>query len=315
MHPPRTTRPRGPLAVLTALLIMLLTLAGCGTEAAPGGAESSSAATGGFPRSVQVGETTVTLEKRPEAIVVLSPSLTETVYGVGAGGQVKAVDSLSNYPEGVPTTDLSAFKPNAEAIAGMAPDLVLLSNDQDNIVQALTDLSIPVALLESAATLEDAYAQMVTIGELTGHDDEGKALAAEVQQTVEQAADSVADARELNYYWELGPEMYSATSDTFMGSVLKKFKLTSIADDAPDAASTGGYPQLNAEFIIDADPDLIFVTGGAAAAVKKRPGWDVTRAVKDEHGVVGLDDDISSRWGPRLGDLAETIATSVKQVQ
>ncbi|MDN5725614.1 MAG: hypothetical protein L0G99_06735, partial [Propionibacteriales bacterium] len=92
-------------------------------------------------------------------------------------------------------------------------------------------------------------------------------------------------------------------------------KLTSIADSAPDAASTGGYPQLSAEFIIDADPDLIFAIGGEAKSIRARPGWDVTRAVKDEQGVVVLDSDISSRWGPRLGDLAETVATSVQQVQ
>ena len=54
---------------------------------------------------------------RPDAIVSLSPTATEMLYALGAGHEVKAVDSDSDYPAGAPVTKLSAYQPNAEAIA------------------------------------------------------------------------------------------------------------------------------------------------------------------------------------------------------
>ncbi len=302
-----------PLVAVAAMLTLPLTLAGCGNATEPAPAASSPAASAsaeGFPREVDVNGKPITLEKRPEAIVVLSPSLTETVYGVGAGDQVKAVDSLSNYPEDAAKSDLSAFEPNVEAIAAMEPDLVVMSDDMNNSVAALEALKIPVALLPAPADVDGALKQYKVVGELTGHQEEAEALAGKVGDQIQNAAASV-EAKGMTYYWELGSELYTATSNTFIGSVLGEFGLTNIADKAPDAS--GGYPQLNAEFIIDADPDLIFLPGGDPAKVKKRDGWDVIRAVKDGDGIIQIDADIASRWGPRIGDLAEAAAAGIKK--
>ena len=69
-----------------------------------------------FPVSVKAANGTVTVPGRPTAIVSLTPTGTEMLYAIGAGGQVKAVDSLSDYPPQAPRTKLSAFQPNVEAI-------------------------------------------------------------------------------------------------------------------------------------------------------------------------------------------------------
>jgi len=321
-------RPRLLAAILTTLLGMVL-LTACGPSATPGVqpsaspvASSSTAAEGAFPREVTIpkqvvtAEQTITLEERPSSIVVLAPALTETVYAVGAGDQVKAVDKLSTYPPDAKTTDLDAFSPNVEAVAGMEPDLVLVSNDQGGIVGQLQKLKIPVVVLEAPADLEHAYAQFEQVGELTGHEQEAAELATSVQERIEAAVAAAKDTTAETYYWELDSSAhYSVTSETFVGSILGQFGLTSIADEAPDAAKSGGYPQLSAEFIIDADPDLIFAPGGDAAEIRSRDGWDVTRAVKDEAGVVVVDNDIASRWGPRIADLAEQIGAALQQVQ
>lgn len=305
-----------PLVAIAATLTLSLGLAGCGGE--PGEpaptvsspSASAPASADAFPRDVDVNGKTLTLETRPEAIVVLSPSLTETVYGVGAGDQVKAVDSLSNYPEDAATSDLSAFEPNVEAIAAMEPDLVVMSDDMNKSVAALEALKIPVALLPAPEDVDGALEQFKKVGELTGNEDDAEALAEKVDDQVEAAAESV-EAEDMSYYWEIGSELYTATSNTFIGSVLGEFDLTNIADKAEGASS--GYPQLNAEYIIDADPDLIFLPGGDPAKLKKRDGWDVIRAVKDEDGIIVVDGDIASRWGPRIGDLAESAAAGIKK--
>ncbi|MFW6597092.1 ABC transporter substrate-binding protein [Propionibacteriaceae bacterium Y2011] len=317
-------RPTKLFVVLLTALAALLAMTGCAiTEGEPLGSNPSSSATSGssaaaFPRDVVIPaqgefipEQTIHLEARPTSIVVLSPSLTETVYGVGAGEQVKAVDKLSNYPAEAKTSELDAFAPNLEAIVGMEPDLVLVSNDQDGIVGKLTELEIPVAVLGAPSDLAGAYTQIEQVGELTGNDEAGTELAAEVKSRVEAAVAEAGSETERTYYWELDPTLYSLTSTTFIGSVLGEFGLVSIADQAPDAATTGGYPQLSNEFIIDADPNVIFAPGGDAEQIRQRPGWDVTRAVKDEAGIVVLDNDIASRWGPRLAEFAEQIGAGV----
>src|SRR4051794_27663718 len=148
---------RKPIALLAAALV----LAGCGgqdtaTPQAPAASESFTA--GGL-----------TLDKRPEKIVSLSPTATETLYAIGAGSQVTAVDDQSNFPADAPKTDLSGFKPNAEAIAAKQPDLVIIANDIDKIKDQLTTLKIPVYLAAAAKTLPEAYQQFTDLGALTGH--------------------------------------------------------------------------------------------------------------------------------------------------
>ena len=96
------------------------------------------------------------------------------------------------------------------------------------------------------------------------------------------------------------------------------FGLKNIAD-AADKAADGGYPELSEEYIIKAQPKIIFLAdnqaasgGQAPAIVSARPGWSAIPAVRG-HEVVGLNDDIASRWGPRLPQLVSEIAQAVEQ--
>ena len=73
----------------------------------------------------------------PQRIVSLSPSATESLFAIGAGQQVVAVDDQSDYPKTAPKTTLSGFTPNVEAIAGYKPDLVVVSYDPNNLVATL----------------------------------------------------------------------------------------------------------------------------------------------------------------------------------
>jgi iron complex transport system substrate-binding protein len=276
------------------------------TGTGPGGTPSGAAAS--YP--VTVGD--LTLAARPTKIVSLSPSATEMLYAVGAGEQVTAVDSNSDHPAGVPTTDLSGFKPNAEAIAAKNPDLVVISNDLDNVVASLTQLKIPLYLAPAAVTVDDTYRQITDLGALTGH----PAEAADANQRIrDEIAKLVKDvpqrAQKLTYYYELDPTYYSVTANTFVGSLFGMFGLENIA--RPGAA--GDYPQLSAEAIVDADPDMIFLADSkccqqSAETVQARPGWAAITAVRQNQ-VHALDDDIASRWGPRVVDLVRAIADAV----
>ena len=114
----------------------------------------------------------VTLDAMPTRIVSMSPTATEMLFAIGAGDQVVAADSYSNYPSDAPTTKLSAYEPNAEAIANYEPDLVVYAEDPGDLQSSLDKLKIPAISEPAAATLDDVYAQMEQLGQATGHPDE-----------------------------------------------------------------------------------------------------------------------------------------------
>ncbi|MGY2082738.1 ABC transporter substrate-binding protein [Blastococcus sp. SYSU DS0539] len=300
-------------ALLTALL---LTLNACGSsDGDDGAAASPSSAAADFPVTVSGDNGEVTLDERPDAIVSMSPSATEMLFAIGAGDQVEAVDDNSDYPAEAPTTDLSAFTPNAEAIAQYDPDLVVLSNDTNGIVDALGTLDVPVLLLEAAEDLDDTYEQLQLLGTATGHADEAADVVADVQERIDAAVASVPDdVAGTRVYHELDPSFYSATSDTFIGGIYGRFGLENIADGAPGAS--GGYPQLSAEYVVDQAPELIVLAdteccGESAETVAQRPAFDSVPAVTEGR-ILAADDDVASRWGPRVADFAEAVAETLR---
>jgi iron complex transport system substrate-binding protein len=133
----------------------------------------------------QDGTTTGAAASEPKRIVSLSPTATEMLFAIGAGDQVVAVDSNSNYPAEAPKTDLSAYQPNIEAIAGYKPDLVVYSDDPGELKAGLDKLSIPVLHQPAATDLDDSYAQLGQLGQATGHADEAGQLAATMRDEID----------------------------------------------------------------------------------------------------------------------------------
>jgi iron complex transport system substrate-binding protein len=296
---------RTGVALATALGVLA---GGCGESEPP----PEPAAGAGFP--VTVGDLTV--ESRPERIVSLSPSATETLFAIGAGRQVIAVDSESDHPAGVPRTDLSAYEPNVEAIAAHRPDFVVLPADAPrDAVAGLRKLRLPVLATPVPDDLEQAYQQMRDLGALTGHRAAGERLAREVRARVERAVAAVGDGAAVKVFHELDPDLFSASSQTFIGRVYARLGLRNIADRAAER-SGAPYPQLSAEGVVRADPDLIVLAdseccGQTPATVRRRPGWGVVTAVR-EGDVVVVDDDIASRWGPRIPVFVERVAAAAE---
>jgi iron complex transport system substrate-binding protein len=321
-------------AVVATSAVCAVTLAACGSSAssatsAGGTSASASTATSAsgtasaaaaFPVTVKAGNGTVTIKSDPIRIVSLSPTTTEDLYAVGAGSQVVAVDDDSDYPAGVPKTTLSGLTPNIEAIAKYNPSLVVSSQNSGGLVAGMTKLGIPVLIEPAVATIDAAYAQIQQLGQATGHAGKAATVVAGMKQQI--AADvkqAGASHQGLTYYWELSANpFYSATSATFIGQVVGLFGLKNIADKASKPAD-GGYPQLSQEYIVTAKPQIIFLAdneaadgGQSPAVVAKRPGWSGIPAVKD-HEVIGLNDDVASRWGPRIPQLVAEIAQAVEQ--
>ena len=277
---------------------------------AAAGAASSHRTAAAFPVTVHAANGDVTITKRPTRVISLSPTATEDLFALGAGRQVIAVDEDSDYPKQAPRTKLSGFTPNAEAVAGYNPDLVVVSND-GGIVAQLQKLGIPVLLEPAADTIAQAYDQIRQLGIATGQSGGATKVVRAMQRKLTTLIRSVPKSRRhLRVFHELSPDFYSATSATFIGRVYKLFGFSNIADGA-DNTNTD-YPQLSAEYVVSADPQIVVLAdsvccGTTAATVAARPGWSELAAVK-QHRVVAVDDSIASRWGPRLVNFAAAVA-------
>ena len=299
---------RRPAALLLALVALPTLLAACGDDDT-----ADTGAPGAETTTPPEDTTPATDADAPDHIVSLSPTATEMLFAIGAGDQVVAVDDQSDYPPEVPTTDLSGYEPNVEAIAAYEPDLVVISGGPDDLVSGLEAVGAEVLTLPAATTLDDTYDQLEQLGEATGHEDEAAGVAAGIEADIADLVAQVptAPADPPTYYHELDDQLYSVTSETFIGQLYGLAGLQSVADAADPNGDLGGYPQLSAEYLVEADPDFVFLADTECCAqdattFAARPGFGDLTAVTQDH-VVLMSDDIASRWGPRVVDFLRSV--------
>ena len=300
----------GRLALSAALAVLALVLA------SPSLAAATPAVATPYPVTVTADHGKVTIRKRPSRIVSLSPSATETLFAIGAGGQVVAVDDQSDYPRQAPHTSLSGYTPNVEAIASYRPDLVVAASDPKDLVSALRTLGIPVILQDAPSTIAGAYGQIRQLGAATGHADRSTTLVARMKAQIGRIVAKLRPgAAGASVYHELDPTFFSASSKTFVGRVYALFGLKNIADAAPG----GPYPQLSPEFIVASSPDLVVLAdsvccGQTPGTVAARPGWSGVKAVRSGS-ILRIDDSIASRWGPRLVNFVRAVGTALRRLE
>ena len=254
----------------------------------------------------------------PKAIISLSPTHTEILFAIGAGDQIIAIDDQSNYPAEALAKphDLSGFEPNVEAIAALKPDLVVIGNDFKGLAAQLEPLGITTWVSPAPTTFDEVYAQIEQLGAVTGHVAESAGLVAQMQTDIDAAvAAAPRPVTSASYYHELDPTLYTVSSRTFIGQVYSLFGLANIADGVEKG---NDYPQLSAEYVVSANPDLVFLADAnaydlTAQSVSARPGWDQIAAVQNGQ-VILIDDDIASRWGPRVVDFVQAVSAALTTV-
>ena len=259
------------------------------------------------------------MSTQPKKIISLSPSATEDLFAIGAGSQVIAVDDLSNFPKSAPISKLSAYDPNVEAIAAYAPDLVIMNSTatkEADVATQLQSLGIKVYTEISPNSVAEAYSEISDLGSATGHITQATTLISSMKKSIAAIIKGARKTLPVSFFHEVDNTNYSATSKTFVGHVYADFNLTNIADSAK-LADTSGYPQLQNEYIIKANPHIIFLSdaqyGESSKTVAKRVGWSHISAVAKKH-VIALPADIPSRWGPRLVDFYRFVASSIAKI-
>ncbi len=242
---------------------------------------------GDFPREVETAAGTVLIEAEPESIVSLSPTATEI--------------------EGT----LDGLVPDLEAILANDPDLVVASGLPEDVEAGLVDSGVAVMLLPAAQTFDDSYDQIAQLGEATGQLDQAAALNAEIRADVDELLVDLPEAdTPIRVFHEIDDSFYTATSASFIGQVYETMGFVNIADPLDDGT---GFPLVDGESILAADPSLIVFTSQApytAEDIAARPGWSGVTAVASGN-IVQVDADIASRWGPRIVEFMRAVADVV----
>ncbi len=281
-------------------------IVGCTATGAP--AERSAAEAYGARTFMDDAGRTVLIDGMPERIVALAPNLTEIVFSVGAGGAVVGLSDFSDYPaeaQGIPL--VGGFPLNLEMIVSLEPDLVLaagITSLED--VARLEELGMTVLYLHPS-DVEGVLESIRTVGEVLGRNLEAEVLVNGLRERLEAVRDRT-DSVETRprVYYEIDHTLYSGGPGSFTHELIG---LAGGANIAASAASS--FPQLSAEEIIAADPEVIVFShakyGGTVAEIAGRPGWEALTAVR-RGAIYPIDPDLVDRPGPRILDGLEAMA-------
>jgi len=270
---------------------------------------SSAADPSGFP--VQIKDDAgrqVSVQAPPKAIVSLSAGHTEMLYAIGAGGQMTGADNFSDCPKPAQgLTHIDSFSPSVESIVALQPDLVIIFYDPGGLVDSLQSAGVNAVVLQSPSSIEGVFQQMELLGKITGHAKEAAQATDSMRSAMAAIQKKLAGVQKgPRVFHEVDNTYYTAGPGSFVGDLYSALKAQNIADPTGQA-----FPQMSAEEIIRADPEVIILAdedaGESPSTVAQRPGWSGISAVKNGR-VHVVDPDIVSRPGPRLVEAMQTLA-------
>ena len=328
-HPVAARRRHRLLPILPILLLATL-LAACASPAA--GVPSPAAVTPApssvapaaqtatpaptFPMTLTDDEgTKVTIPAEPSKIVSLTPAATETLFALGLGDRVVGkVEDFSVYPpEAAKVPDVAKYgSVDVEKIVGMGTDLVIAGGANFNppeSIAKLRQLGVPV-LVVFAPDVKTALADIRLIGTAVGRPDEAASIATGIQGAFAAVSQATSTLPEPRVYYELdATNGYFGPAPDYFGT-----EMIGVAGGQPLTSGTAGVYQIQAEKIIEFDPQVILLGDAAygvtADQVKQRPGWDTISAVRTGD-IRPIDDVIVTRPGPRLTEGIRALAVAI----
>jgi iron complex transport system substrate-binding protein len=249
----------------------------------------------------------VTIAKTPQRIVSLLPSLTETVCALGQCHKLVGVDRYSNWPDSLAKLPRlgGGLDPNIESVLAAKPDLVLMATSARG-AERLTALGMTVLALEPRTHADVRRVMRAVALALDVPVAESDRVWRHIDAAVNAAAQSVpVQARGQRVYFEVSRAPYGASESSFIGETLQRLGARNILP-----ASLGPFPQINPEFVVRAQPDIIMVGDSNFADMGARPGWRNMRAMRTQRvcHFKPEESDVLVRAGPRMAEAARLMA-------
>ncbi|BAN00831.1 ABC transporter substrate-binding protein [Ilumatobacter coccineus] len=278
-----------------------------GPDAPPVDVTTTTAAPVAVPEASEIGR-----------IVSMSSTHTETLFALGLGEFVVAVNNTSDFPAeaaAVRVDDLDADSADLSTLLALDPDVVIVGDDPTDLVGRLNESGVASFSGPPATSLDDVFAQIRSIASLVDRPDLAEGLIGSMQAEIDEIVGSIpagsASAGERTYFHEIDPSLVTVSPGSFLDSIYGELGLTSIVADADPS----GLAQLSPDEVIAADPDVIVLADAECCGVTidvlaGRAGWNSIGAVSDG-AVVALTDDLALRWGPRVVELMRLVAGGV----
>jgi iron complex transport system substrate-binding protein len=247
-------------------------------------------------------------------IVTVGGAITETVFALGAGDEVVAVDTSSLYPDAAARVPKVGYQRtlSAEGILGLSPDLVIVSDEAGPpaALEQLRNAGVRVERMPAAKTVEEAAARIAAIGTALGRSAE--ALADRVRR---ESASAIARASREGPRFLL---IYARGAGTVMvgGGDTGGSAMVELAGGRNAVGTISGFKPLSPEILIAAAPEVIVIpsrglaTVGGEAGLLAIPGVADTPAGKQRR-IVALDDLLLLGFGPRLPRAIDELASAL----
>ena len=256
----------------------------------------------------------VSIDRPPQRIITLLPSLAETVCVLGACNRLVGTDNFANWPDEVKRLPkLGGLDDTSlEALVRLKPDLVLAARST-RLINRLESLGIKVLALEpqNQADVKRVLLILAQALQINQADSAADLVWQKALDGMAQAKRSMpAQAKGTSVYFEASTGGYAAGEASFIGEVMLHMGLRNVVP-----SSMGAFPQLNPELVVRATPDLILFAEPMAIDLHKRPGWSAMQAVKHKRicAFTPAQGDVLVRPGPRLGEAAHIIAQCLKR--
>ena len=255
----------------------------------------------------------VTLEKAPESIVSLAPVDTEILFALGAGDSVTGRTDYCNYPEEAADVDSigTYMEPNMELILSKSPDLVVASGFiDDNIRQQLEENGTAI-FITNASDLESTEKNIETLGKLIGHDAEAEEVVKNMEDECTDLSAELENVKEeRSAFIDIG-SLYSAGPSSLLDNSMQMIKVENVAADADSA-----WPQLSAEAVVEANPDVYISLYSTLEDVQQTAGLSDLACLNEDGGFIYIDDssvegDMIQRPGPRYVEGLKVLAELV----
>jgi iron complex transport system substrate-binding protein len=255
----------------------------------------------------------INLDHVPQRIVSLTPATTEILFAVGASSQVIGRDEFSDFPiqaKSLPSVGGSMGQYSTEQIVKLQPDLVIAGEiNTPELVKSLQDLGLTVYYLKNPTTLDEMYAKVQLVGQMTGHPTTELIATLKSRVAAVDAKIATVTAKPTVFY-EIDAtdanKPYTAGPGTFIDLLIQRAGAVNVGSTLKDQ-----YPQVSLEQVVALNPSMIVLGdslyGVTPAAVKARAGWQSIDAVKTS-AIFTFDDNLVSRPGPRLVDGLEQLA-------
>lgn len=257
----------------------------------------------------------ITLEQAPETIVSMMPSNTEILFALGLNDEIVGVNDYDNYPEeALEKEKIGGMEFNVEKIVAMQPDVVFahesgLGSGEEGL-QQIRDAGINVFVVKNATNFDETYTTIETIGQATGKTEEAATIIEDMKAKVEEVLAKTATVEnEKRVFIETSdaPSIYAPGKNTFMQEILDMI-------GAENVVTEEDWVMISPEEIVSQNPDVIIVmysyVPDIIESVKNRDGFADITAVKEDQ-VIQVDENLTSRTGPRLAEGLEEVAKAI----